>query len=145
MVLDEAHRSVTNKNGKCWDDDDHRLLCIYDLVESGDYIATSAQWKGSGYYRLMEPAGVQLAEFAPGRYRCGANQNTGWLQGKHPDRIGEEVYRTACFDRDMGWKLDCRFDRIIRITNCNGYYVYFLPEMYHYIYGATKYCGANPN
>ena len=87
----------------------------------------------------MEPAGTQLPEYAPGSYHCGT-VGTGWLNGSHPERSGEEVVRKVCIDVDRGNEYDCLFDRNIKITNCKGYYVYFLPEFYN-----GRYCGANPN
>ena len=87
---------------------------------------------------MMEPAGTQLPEYAPGRYHCGTS-NTGWLNGSHPDRYGAEVERKVCVDYDRGNKYDCDWNLNIKVTNCKGYYVYFLPE---FRYG--RYCGANP-
>ena len=86
----------------------------------------------------MEPAGVQLAEYAPGYYHCGT-WGTGWLKGSHPERYGEEVEGTACLDADRGNEYDCYRKLSIKITNCKGYYVYFLPDF------PARYCGANPN
>ena len=103
---------------------------------------TSAQWKGEGYYRLMKPAGVQLPEYAPGRYHCGTFY-PGWLNGKHPNRSGEEVERTVCVDTDRVNEYDCRWNKSITVTNCKGYYVYFLSELVGF--GGGRYCGANPN
>ena len=135
MILDEEDRSVSNDNARCWDDDGNKI-CYYDR-EGYDF--TSAQWKGEGYYRLMEPAGVQLPEYAPGRYHCGSGY-TGWLNGKHPDNFGEEVDMTVCIDDDRGNERDCRWKWNIKVTNCKGYYVYFLPNT-----DGERYCGANPN
>ena len=88
---------------------------------------------------MMEPAGTQLPEYAPGVLQCGTGE-TGWLNGKHPERSGEEVERTVCFDGDRGNERDCRDERNIKITNCKGYYVYFLPELGY----GDRYCGAKP-
>ena len=87
----------------------------------------------------MEPAGIQLPEYAPGWLHCGTGYH-GWLNGKHPERSGEEVERKVCFDNDRGNKHDCYFESYIKITNCKGYYVYFLPERGY----LERYCGANP-
>ena len=89
----------------------------------------------------MEPAGIQLAEYAPGDYHCGT-ENTGWLNGQHPERYGEEVESSACVDADRGNERDCVWNVSITITNCKGYYVYFLPKLNFY---PGRYCGANPN
>ena len=147
MILDEADRSVNHAG--CWDgtqnygednkikDDDGNWICYGDDKE---YDRTSAQWKGEGYYRLMEPAGTQIPEYAPGKYNCGS-ATTAWLNGQHPDRFGEEVERTVCLDDDRGNNYDCNRKIDIKVTNCKGYYVYFLPEL-DFI---ARYCGANPN
>ena len=87
----------------------------------------------------MEPAGIQLPEYAPGAWHCGTD-GTGWLNGKHPERSGEEVERKVCFDWDRGNEDDCYWKIDIKVTNCKGYYVYFLPEFVNY----ARYCGANP-
>ena len=137
MVLDEADRSVTNDNRDKCEDDDGNWICVYDR-EASRY--TSAQWKGEGYYRLLLPAGKQIPEYAPVDWRCGSAL-TGWLNGTHPDQFGVEVNMTVCFDWDRGNKWDCRFKRDIRVTNCKGYYVYFLPEL---TFQSARYCGAIP-
>ena len=149
MILDEEDRNVNQAAG-CWDgtgnygednkikDDNGNWICNFD--EEG-YSFTSAQWKGEGYYRMMEPAGTQLSEYAPGWGHCGTGA-TGWLNGSHPEMSGEEVDRKVCIDADRGNKRDCYFGRDIKITNCKGYYVYFLPEL---DFGYARYCGANPN
>ena len=143
MILDEADRSVTNNNGRCRDydgnwlkDDDGNRRCYGDREKK---FYTSAQWKGEGFYRLVEPAGTQIPEYAPGRYHCGTI-STGWLNDKHPERYGEVVGRTVCVDSDIGNKRDCDYKRSITVTNCKGYYVYFLPNISN-----GRYCGANPN
>ena len=89
----------------------------------------------------MQPAGTQLPEYAPGRHHCGT-WNTGWLNGSHPERSGEEVEMTVCVDGDRGNEDDCWRNVSITITKCKGYYVYFLPEL---DYVGARYCGANPN
>ena len=87
MILDEADRSVTNNNGRCRDydgnwlkDDDENRRCYGDREKK---FYTSAQWKGEGFYRLVEPAGTQIPEYAPGRYHCGTI-SIGWLNVAHP-------------------------------------------------------------
>ena len=144
MILDEEDRNVNHAG--CWDgtgnydednkikDDDGKWMCYWDVEGYND---TSTQWKGEGYYRLMEPAGIQLPEYAPGSGHCGTSL-TGWLNGSHPERYGEEVERKVCVDGDRDNRLDCNWNWNITITNCKGYYVYFLPE-------GGRYCGANPN
>ena len=76
---------------------------------------------------MKSPAGTQLPEYAPGSEHCGT-AGTGWLNGSHPERYGEEVERKVCVDWDRGNEEDCWRKRSILITNCKGYYVYFLPH-----------------
>ena len=143
MVLDEEDRN--NEHDGCYDgqgykennkikDDDGKWIC-YDDREGNSF--SSAQWKGAGYYRFMEPAGTILAEQAPGANHCGTNV-TGWLNGNHPNDNGIEVDMSVCFQRD---EFNCSREYKIRVTGCKGYYVYFLPNI---IYGFGRYCGANP-
>ena len=81
-------------------------------------------------------AGTQISESAPGSEHCGT-MYAGWLNGQHPDDTGVEVYMKVCFDFDRGNEEDC-YDRIdIKVTNCKGYYVYFLPDI-----SSGRYCGA---
>ena len=149
MILDEEDRSVTNNNGginDCFDneykplrDSDGNQICQLDYE---GYSSTSPQWHGAGYYRIMEPAGTQLSEFAPGSYHCGT-LHTIWLNGTHPEEVGVEVRRTVCFDLDSGNSRDCWFKEEITVTKCGeDFFVYFLPNTYKY--GLSRYCGANP-
>ena len=81
----------------------------------------SGMWKGSGYYRFMEPSGIMMPESFPGYYHCGTNY-PGWLNGTHPEEVGLEVEREAHFDVGSS---DVYVN--ISVTKCNGgYYVYHL-------------------
>ena len=92
---------------------------------------------GHVYDRLMEPAGTQLSTDKPGNGHCGTYISS-WMIGEHPTDIGIEVERTVRFEgsNPVG---AIRYSQKIKVTNCNGYFVYFLPEI-----RISRYCGANP-
>ena len=87
---------------------------------------TSLDWKGPGWYRVVDPAGSMLAESAEGidEYHCGT-QGAAWLrQGTHSDiENGQTKDVTICLDKK------CLNTYIIQIKNCGGFYAYHLPEL----------------
>jgi len=117
MVLDDAARSVNN--GGCGYNGGDECYC--DQIDSS--ITVSPDWQGPGLYRIMSSAGSRLPESKPGFGHCGTAV-PGWLRGEHPQDIYAEKNMTVCFHAggDCGWKAD------ITVTNCNGYYVYLLPD-----------------
>ena len=121
MVLDDAKRSVNNG---------YDLYC--DTVDT-DY-RPSSDWQGPGYYRIMSSAGNRLPESAPKSYHCGTNL-PGWMRGEHHQEIYEEKKMTACFalnNNAFPDEYNCMYQANITVTNCNGFYVYKLPD--------TPYC-----
>ena len=111
-ILDEADRNIKTEleNGAYCDDDTRG----YD---HGDF-------KGPGWYRMMTPAGTKIPEVAPPKWHCGTVA-TGWLNGAHPDGLGQTVSREVCFN----WNGDkCNWKATIKVTNCGGFYVYELPR-----------------
>jgi len=118
MVMDESDRSV--RNGGCGYNGGEQCYCD---SEDSRYI-TSPRWQGAGFYRLMSSAGTKLTESYLGEFHCGTAA-PGWLRGEHPQDIGVEKTMTVCFVyRDY----ECYMQSDITVTNCNGYYVYYLPE-----------------
>ena len=113
-VLDEADRNIKSggENGYYCDNDSHWVN--YD---HGDF-------KGPGWYRMMTPAGTKIPEVAPPSFHCGTGA-TGWLNGAHPDGLGQTVSREVCFNY-AGDK--CFEKTTIKVTNCGGFYVYELPR-----------------
>jgi hypothetical protein len=85
----------------------------------------------------MEPAGTQLSTDKPGNSHCGTYISS-WMIGEHPTVIGIEVERTVRYEGSNPKGYD-RYSQKIKVTNCNGYFVYFLPEI-----RISRYCGANP-
>ena len=105
----------------------------HDKLEINSYTYSSPSWDGEGWYRVEGEAGTRLAEKDqyPGYYHCGSYA-PGYMNAKHSD-IGK--YQTEqvvfCFDST------CAFEkREGRITNCNSYFVYYLPETAAY----RRYC-----
>lgn len=126
MILDESDRS--SSYGGCGNDGN---ACYCDSAVSGSH---SPKWQGSGYYRLMGGAGTHLLDSAPGQYHCGTHFS-GWLRETHPEQVGTEVTMTTCFD---GIDSNCFYQSSIKVTNCSGYYVYYLVD----ISCNLRYCGA---
>ena len=71
-ILNDATRNV--------EEDDDPLYC--DQLEYG-----SPDWKGANWYRMVEPAGVQMPEYAVDKRHCGAHV-PGWLTEPHPTVLG---------------------------------------------------------
>ena len=86
-----------------------------DSNDSGDF-------KGSGWYRMMEPTGNKMPEQPPPTEHC-ETCATGWLNGTHPGQTGEKVTREVCFNYS-GKKCKWR----ITIIKCNGFFIYNLPN-----------------
>ena len=105
------HKSNTTGSKNCDNQD-------VDWADPGD-------WKGDGWYRMMEPAGTKLPEQSPPNYHCGTYA-TGWLDGSHPSQPGESVSRQVCLNRFTNPCLE-KWD--VTVTNCNGYFVYYLPKV----------------
>ena len=79
-------------------------------------------FKGPGWYRMMEPAGTKMPEQPPPRYHCGTVA-TGWLNGSHPSQIGERVTREVCFN----WNGNkCKWKTNITVIKCSGFFIYNL-------------------
>jgi hypothetical protein len=73
----------------------------------------------AGWYRFN---GGSMPTSVPSTDRCGT-QATGWFNGTNPATAGQNVSGTACFN----WSGNsCNWSASIQVTNCNGYYVYYL-------------------
>ena len=109
QILNEATRNHKYRD----------VINISDNIDPG--CKPHEQWKGPGWYRIMEPAGTKIPEFppAPG---CGTTY-AGWMNGNHPDKKGESVEREICFHYAGNI---CSFKTTITVTNCKEYYVYNL-------------------
>ena len=86
------------------------------------FLSVSPKWNGTGWYRMMEPAGTKIPEFVPSIYSCGTDA-PGWLIGNHPITPGETLDLTICFN----WSSQtCRTSRPIKVKNCGDFFLYFL-------------------
>ena len=77
---------------------------------------------------------VKMPEESHGIDHCGG-RGTGWLSGNHPWKPGQTKPAIFCFE----WNGNtCNIQRTGKVTNCDGYYVYFLKEVpCHYRHCAT--------
>ena len=68
-------------------------------------------------------------------YHCGTHA-PGWLNGAHPQTVGEMVTRTVCFN----WVGDdCHWSTSIDIKKCNGFFLFNFPDT---PVCRLRYCGA---
>jgi len=101
---------------------------------------TSPDWKGTGWYRMFNPAGTMMPEQPVGYDHCGGTK-AGWLMGPHPALAGENVERKACFCvEDLS--SDCSFEKTVNVTNCGDYYVYHLVDTS--FDSGFRYCASQP-
>jgi len=86
-----------------------------------------------GWYRFQGAAGDQMPDKCVLTYRCGT-RFPGWLNGKHPTVAEGVVTRQVCYSvfHDC-----CYWNNIIKVKNCNSYYVYELQGTCSY----HRYCG----
>ena len=69
--------------------------CPNDLI-SKYYRRPTGDWKGPGWYRIMQPAGHIIPEKPPLEWYCGA-YIPGWMNGIHPSQPGASEEREICF------------------------------------------------
>jgi len=92
-------------------------------------------WKGPGWYRMMNPAGSKIPEKPPHIRHCGT-YNPGWMYGVHPSQHGETQEREICFN----WNgKTCDWKTTITVINCKDYFVYNLPKG-SWGYPCGRYC-----
>ena len=72
-------------------------------------------------------AGTQMPEHEIDFYHCGTNV-AGWLNGNHPEAVGELVEREVCFPDTE----PCSYKLQIQVIKCNewvsDYYIYYFEE-----------------
>ena len=89
----------------------------------------------TGWYRFEGAAGDRMPDKFVLMYRCGTKYPL-WLDGAHPTVAEGVVTRTVCQNYFFG---TCIWRQIIKVKNCNGYYVYELhrtPSSH-----PVRYCG----
>ena len=96
----------------------------------------SPDWNGPGWYRMIEPAGLQLSEKNMIAFRCGTLY-PGYLDGTHPIHIGVEKNMTVCFS----WIDDpCYYSSQIQVKSCGDFYLYYLVTPSPEYPSTTRYC-----
>ncbi|CAF1128277.1 unnamed protein product [Adineta steineri] len=76
----------------------------------------------TGWYRFSGGAGTILANYVVPVNQCGT-QATGSYTGAYPSTAGSTSLGTVCYN----WSGNsCMWSNSISITNCNGYYVFYL-------------------
>ena len=89
----------------------------------------------TGWYRFQGAAGDRMPDKYVLRYRCGTN-HPGWLNGAHPTVAEGVVTRTVSYSSNSDC---CNWSYIIKVKNCNGYYVYELRRTRSFF--PARYCG----
>ena len=115
------------------------------IVGRPEYPATSLDWQGEAWYRVMGDAGTRIPEYpftsvqsiGCGQVYC----NTccpGYLpSGSHPQTPGELVNNvTVCFNCD-GDICNYKILNAVKIRHCGDYFVYHLTQLYGQNY---RYC-----
>ncbi|CAF3905987.1 unnamed protein product [Adineta steineri] len=74
------------------------------------------------WYRFSGAAGTILANFIVATYHCGTDA-TGSYTGVYPSTPGVSINGTVCYNWNSS---SCNWSNSVLITNCNGFYVYFL-------------------
>lgn len=79
-----------------------------------------------GWYRFTGGAGTQLANTPPNTGNCGASYPA-WFNGSLPTTAGSTISSIVCVH---GANILCNpsYPISISITNCNGFYVFYLPS-----------------
>ena len=76
----------------------------------------------TGWYRFIGPAGNNMPTSCVDKNRCGTHAS-GWITGALPTVKYQQVERKVCFH----WGNNCcMWNKMINVTNCNGFNVYYL-------------------
>ena len=112
LTSSKRHFNYTTSDSKC------------DFTGNSD---EASDWDGEGWYRVEGSAGSQLSEkYSSWKYDSCGTDHGGHLTGGHPALAGQTVTRTVCFYKNVCTGAE---KRSIKVTNCNGYYVYHLPQV----------------
>ena len=79
----------------------------------------------AGWYRFIGGAGTQLAAAYVNINKCSTSA-TGSYNGSMPSTAGTTTYGTLCLNNNGYLCSGTGSGATIAVTNCNGYYVYFL-------------------
>jgi len=76
----------------------------------------------AGWFQFFGSGGMIIANCVVGQNLCGS-QATGWYSGAFPAAPGDTTVGNVCFN----WRYStCYWAISINVTNCNGYYVFYL-------------------
>ena len=100
----------------------------------GDVLKCDRYDLADGWYRFTDAAGTRMPTSPVEKHHCGTHA-PGWMNGQHPTKDDGAVKRQVCFH----WSDNvCLWSTEIRVRNCGGFYVYWLPRTpYCYL----RYCG----
>jgi len=101
---------------------DHVKYCDDDELQS----TQSPDWSGPGWYRMEYPAGAMIPENTVEPDHCGTS-SSGWLNGEHPETLGQTVERKVCFSSAIDDDL-CYKEATIQVRNCGSFFLYYLPN-----------------
>ena len=86
-------------------------------------------------FLIIDIAGTMMPTSVVDTYHCGTHA-PGWLNGAHPQTVGETVTRTVCFN----WSGNsCRWSTSVEIKNCGGFFLFNFPDT---PVCSLRYCGA---
>ncbi|CAF2041384.1 unnamed protein product [Rotaria magnacalcarata] len=102
---------------------------ITDETRSPDYSGSSscdnATFPNSpAWFRFTGSGGTLLASCPIDEYRCGTDY-PGWYSGIYPSLAGAVTSGSVCYNSNGNL---CYYTSSILITNCNGFYIYYLTQ-----------------
>ncbi len=105
---------------------------IIDPTRSAGYTGpygcdVAGPFNTTGWFQFSGAGGTMLANCAVPANSCGT-QSTGWYSGVYPSTAGDTINGTVCFN--FAGNI-CRNPNSISVTNCNGYYVFYLGPPSH--------------
>ncbi len=102
--------------------DPTRLISYTGTTGYGPYDSTG--YFTTGWYRFTGGAGTQIATTPPSTGSCGA-QLPVWCNGTYPTTSGSTISTMGCVNVN-GFLCSSSYSIQISVTNCNGYYVFYL-------------------
>jgi hypothetical protein len=88
-------------------------------TQSDQTILASTTW-----YKFTGSGGTTIINYPPGLSQCNTVA-AGWYNGNYPSTAGSTISSgTICYVFISG--ATCYWSEPVQVTNCNGYYVYYL-------------------
>ena len=119
-VISDARRSTKN---------------AYNATRGDKLLCDRTKIKESVWYRFELVDGNQLPTTRPEPSYCGTTVPI-WMNGSHPSVADGIVERQACAHVSGRFPFGCGYSYIIKVLNCNGFYIYQLkpPKNCHIAY-----------